>query len=267
LRAGIERSLGIGLWGEVPLAGIAAVGGEAEDVVDVVEEGFTGGLDAGFVLGRGFRGGGQLGSGGGSGGSLVLSFGQGQGVEVFAEVEGFPGDAGQDGEELVVEFGIGLGVGDGELGEVFDEAEVGHVNGGLLELARVGGVEEVEDVLEACGEDGEVVLVAEPVLVAGAVPIGEVALGDGVWEGRVAGLSKLLDDSTIGSAVIEGGVDEVAELPGETGDFAGAPDGRMGCAVGKAGGVGRRKDGRDGLSGHRGGGWGLGLGVHTQVVL
>jgi hypothetical protein len=204
------------------LAGIAAVGGEAEDVVDIVKEGFAGGLDAGLVLGRGFRDGSGGGLVLGGGLSLSLGLGQGLGIAVFEEVEGFPGDTGQDGEELVVKLGIGLGVGDGEPGEVFDEAEVGHVNGGLLELGEVGGVEEFKDVFEACGEDGKVVLVAEPVLVAGAVPVGEVAFGDGIGEGRVAGLGKLLDDGGIGGAVIEGGVDEVAELSGEAGDLAGA---------------------------------------------
>jgi len=61
----------------------------------------------------------------------------------------------------------------------------------------------------------------EPVTVAAAVPSGEVAGG----EARTAAGSQEVDDGPIGQAVAQAMVDEVAQVEGETGDFAEATAG------------------------------------------
>jgi hypothetical protein len=144
----------------------------------------------------------------------------GEGIAVFLEVEGFPGDAGDGGEEAGVDEGIEVGVADGEIGEEFDEAEASEVEGQFLEFFGGGGLGEVEGEIEFGGEHLEVFLVLFPVLESTGVPGGEVLFGDFGGEWGINGLVEALDDLAIGEAVGEELVDEVAEFFGEAGDFA-----------------------------------------------
>ena len=182
-----------------------AVGFEAHYVVELVEEGGASGFGA-------------VGFAGGLGGAGGMSFDGG--VAVFLEVEGFFADAREDGEEPQVHVGIGLGIGDGEFGEEFAHADGGELEAEFLEFVGVSVAGQVEGEVEFASEEVEVFLVAEPILVAAGVPVGDVAFGDRVRERRVGGLVELLNDLGVGDAVGEEIVYEVAEFFGEAGDFA-----------------------------------------------
>jgi len=61
---------------------------------------------------------------------------------------------------------------------------------------------------------------AEPLLVSTLSPIGEVHLGDGVWERWAAGLGKRLNDVAIADAVLNHLADTFADGFREACDFA-----------------------------------------------
>ena len=79
---------------------------------------------------------------------------------------------------------------------------------------------EVEGEIELGSEELHAVLMLEPVLITAVVPFGDVLLGNLVWERRVGGFIEALNDLSVGGAVGEELVDEVAEFFGEAGDFA-----------------------------------------------
>ena len=193
-----------------------AVGFQAEDVVEFVEDGGAGEFGAVLV--------GHLGIG-------RWRRGFGGGVAVFLEIEGLAGDAGQGGQEAEVDSGIGLGIGDGELGEEFAHADGGELEGEVLDIVGLIIFGEVAGEIEPGGEDFEAVLVAEPVLVTAAVPGGDVLFEELVGERRVGGFIEALEDLGVGGAVGEELVDEVAQLGGETGDFAIATATRVSCEL------------------------------------
>ena len=94
-----------------------AVGFEAHDVVHLIEESGAASFGVVFVsdgLGCCRQ---RLGEG--------LGLCVGGGIAVFLDVQGFSADAGEGGEQTEVNCGVGLGIGDGEVGEEFAEADGG----------------------------------------------------------------------------------------------------------------------------------------------
>ena len=191
--------------------GEVAVGFEAEDVVPLVEDGSAVGFGAVLVRKPG------VGEGVGFSG----------GVAVFLDVESFFADAGQGGKEAEIDIGIRLGIGNGELGKEFAHADAGELEAEFLDFFRLVVFCQVTGEIEPGGDDFEAILVPEPILVAAVVPVGDVFFGDFVWQGWVGGFFKALNDLGVGSAVGEELVDKVAELFGETGDFAVAAAARL----------------------------------------
>jgi len=126
----------------------------------------------------------------------------GDGIDEFGEVS-----------RIVFEgFAYGFGV---EFGESFLKLGGDEVNGGLVNdhgFVRLGCSDgEVAGLADAIG----FFLLFEPLFVAVIFPVGEVAFGD-----VLDGFAKSFDDSFVRDAVADHGADAVAEILGETSDFA-----------------------------------------------
>ena len=188
---------------------LGAVGAAAEEVVGFVEDELTFEVLELAV--------------GGEDGSGLAGF---DGVVVVAEGENFAVQATQGGDEFGVGLGIFGNIGGREGGEQGEEMAGGELEAGFGQFGGVGISEEVGGGILGVAEDLEAFLGGEVVLVAAVFPTGKVLLGDWPREGRFGG-GQGFDDGGIGCAVVEEGVDAVAERFGEAGDFAFAAGGLL----------------------------------------
>ncbi len=147
-------------------------------------------------------------------------------------------EAGGEVEEAVEVGGFGGGVG----GEVLESAAQGDGERGGEEGGGGGGVARVilegGGLLAEVGEPGAGLLELEPVGEAAAAPFGEVLFSDGaaVEVGGEDGLDlgegiEPGEEGGGGLAVVEAGIELVADGGGEAGDFAGARRGGEGVAA------------------------------------
>ena len=145
---------------------------------------------------------------------------RGAGGEVFFDIGGFAGGAGQGLDEAGEGAGIaaqeiievsGFGLAEGE-----DEPGDGQFEGPLIEFGGIEVVEQIESGFLFGAEVFNPFLLKKPVLVVRTgVPVGEVARGD--MQGLVAEPGR---DFIIGDAVAEQEVKLVADGLGEAADFA-----------------------------------------------
>jgi hypothetical protein len=143
----------------------------------------------------------------------------GDGVVVFAEGEGFAGEARESVDQTSELFGIRLGVfgvGAGaEAHELIDHLGGGHAQAGFVEGGGVGGRQEVCGELGTGGDVFEPFALAEPILVAAFIVFVQMTGLE-----FFAVLAEALDDVGVGDTIEEPVIDLIAEGLGESGDFA-----------------------------------------------
>jgi len=155
---------------------------------------------------------------------VALDGGEDGAVVVAAEAREFAVDlaealpSGLGIEGLIEERG-------GQAGE-FDGDEGGEA---VADLAAVGGSFEFGGLLGELGDEGKGFLLAEPIEVAGLLPIGEVLFGNGAsvelgFEDflDLGEAAEPFDEVFAGFAVFEAVAQLVADFPGQSGDFTDA---------------------------------------------
>ena len=218
---------------------------ETEEIIGGVEEGGAFGLDefAVFVKVLEFE-----------------SFGFGGGIAVLLEGEDGTAEAGErigDADKLVgIDLAVGAVIEFGEIAEQFARGGGGELEAGLGEFEGIGTGEQVGEGFLAGAHFFAPEFVLDIILVTAVLPFGDIVSGQAGSD-----RAEVFYDFEIGYTIIEAGVDEVAGVFGQAGDFAGAATaratgarlGRCGRGLGIAGGVVKIED--------------FGVGVHVWGML
>lgn len=145
-------------------------------------------------------------------------------LAVFLKMNDLADEPGEDVEETSVFEGVfaellfqGIG------GKIAEEVKVlvrDDLEGGFRECGGIVVGDHIECVLAVAMKEVEVILVGEVALVTFGVPAGDVFFGDGKGEWRVGGSLEFVFNETVGKAVVEHMIDQVAQGFWEPGDLA-----------------------------------------------
>jgi len=114
---------------------------------------------------------------------------------------------------------------EGGRGEISEELEKLAGDGLQCSLGQSSGVapfEQFEGGFAMIADGGDMILAVEMGLVTGVVPMREVHLGNGEGKRRVGGLLEFFDDAGVGMAIVEHGIDELAQGFRQLGHFGAA---------------------------------------------
>ena len=162
--------------------------------------------------------------------AIVIEFlkfgggGLGTGLAMLFQNDNFPGEASEDTQETrVLERVLGELLFEGNRGETTKQIIVlasNDLQGGLRQRGRVIVGNHFQSGFTIGADISEAFLAGEVFLITAIFPAGDIHPGNRVRQRRIGGLLEFLDDLAVRDAVIEHGVDTVAQNFGQLSDFA-----------------------------------------------